>query len=129
MLGFSFTPLVLSAFSTERTGEDDEEAEGRDYASLPDFPKSLEELSTFPERFDAFFNDQFPLRLPLVKLSSVVRFRVFDVSPNPAVLVGRDGWFDFMFTCSSLASSTPSGAYQIRPAYSSPKDWEGGPTR
>lgn len=93
VLGFSFTPLARAAFSTEKTGEDDDEAEGRDYASLPDFPKSLEELSTFPKRFEAFFDDQFPLRLPLVKLSSVVRFRVFDVSPNPAVLVGRDGWF------------------------------------
>jgi hypothetical protein len=93
LLGFLCAPLALSPFAPQNSGEDDAEAEGRDYALLPAFPDSLEALRTFPRRFEAFFDDQFPLRLPLVKLSAKIRFRIFNVSPNPAVLIGQDGWF------------------------------------
>jgi hypothetical protein len=86
-------PLALFPFTKTATGEDDEEAEGRDYSQLPGWPRSWAELARFPKRFESFFDDQFPLRLLLVKLSSTVRFHVFGVSPTPAVLIGQDGWF------------------------------------
>jgi hypothetical protein len=93
VLGVLVLPLLLAPFSRSNTGEDDAEAEGRELQQLPRLPTSWKGLASYPKKFEAFFDDQFPLRLPLVKLSAWVRYRVFGVSPNAAVMIGQDGWF------------------------------------
>lgn len=53
---------------------------------------SLDELDTFPRRFETYFNDVFGFRTQLINLHNRLTIKVFKTSPTPKVIVGKDGW-------------------------------------
>jgi len=53
----------------------------------------LSALSSFPEAFDAFYNDHFPFRNLMIRWNSIIKIRVFKDSPVPSkVIIGKKGW-------------------------------------
>jgi len=61
-------------------------------------PKPLPELrlsASFPREFEAYFNDNFALRTPMVRLHNRIKLLWLGTSPNPIFVVGRDGWLFF----------------------------------
>ena len=69
--------------------------ENRKIAALPAMPSTWVALRDYPARFDAFFDDRFGMRGPLVRLDHWARAIVFAVSPVPKVLIGKAGWLYF----------------------------------
>jgi alginate O-acetyltransferase complex protein AlgJ len=65
--------------------------EYRRLAPIPAWPRTLAELETFPERFEACFNDHFGFRSTLRGLYFSLKYRAGD-SPSRQVVIGRDGW-------------------------------------
>ncbi|HVR19366.1 MAG TPA: hypothetical protein VMS65_06715, partial [Polyangiaceae bacterium] len=70
-----------------------ERFEGRRFAKKPTLALTQRALERFPSSFEAYFNDRLPLRHSLVELNAWIRFRIFGISPNPAIMVGQRGWF------------------------------------
>ncbi|MEO8738175.1 MAG: hypothetical protein ABI537_00575 [Casimicrobiaceae bacterium] len=70
--------------------------ENRKTEALPPMPQSWSALRTYPARFEAFFDDRFGMRGPLVRLDHWARAIVFGVSPVPKVLIGKEGWLYFL---------------------------------
>jgi len=66
--------------------------ENRNSAPMPSRPGSLSMLKAFPAGFEAFFNDHFGLRKPLIRLRNAIDFTIFKRSPTLRVLLGKDNW-------------------------------------
>lgn len=81
-------PLLWQALPTPYTTS--ELKERRSLAEWPVF--SLHSISTYPARFDRYFNDHFGFRNALIHLNTAVRYHVFKSSGSPKVLVGKEGW-------------------------------------
>jgi hypothetical protein len=65
-------------------------AEKRELAPFPSI--STAELATFPDRFEAFYNDHFGLRNTLVRGYNIMQVSVLGASVSDKVIVGKDGW-------------------------------------
>lgn len=51
-------------------------------------------LDNFPQDFEAYYNDNFPFRSPLLKAFHKIKFNVFHVSADQEnVIIGKDGWY------------------------------------
>ena len=48
---------------------------------------------SFMSDFDSYYNDHAGFRDPLIRLNNQVHLSVFHVSPNPRVILGKNGWF------------------------------------
>jgi alginate O-acetyltransferase complex protein AlgJ len=66
--------------------------ENRTLASRPDLKLDRAGLADFPARFEAYFNDQFGFRKPLIRWLNGIKVAGLDVSPSPRVILGRNGW-------------------------------------
>ena len=66
--------------------------EKRQLAERPAMPASIEALMTFPQRFNRFFDDHFPLRTELIQRYNYLRIKIMKQSDQRNVLMGRDGW-------------------------------------
>ena len=70
---------------------DIENTENRKATDRPTFEPSR--ADHFPEAYDQYYNDQFPLRQRIVKTYNWVVFNIFKRSPLPnKVILGQDGW-------------------------------------
>lgn len=83
-----FFPLIGKVFPSLHL--EPEIKEMRRLAVLPTF--SLEHISTFPARYESFFNDHFVFRNLLIRLNKLFKLHLFNVSGSPKVLVGKKGW-------------------------------------
>lgn len=51
-------------------------------------------LDAFPAHFDAYYNDNFSFREPLLQWYHYLKFYYFQISPHPnKTLIGANGWF------------------------------------
>ena len=66
--------------------------EGRLLASLPGIPKSRKEAKDWFTRFDAYLNDHFGFRDPIIRLHAWINQATSNVTGNASVLRGDDGW-------------------------------------
>ncbi|HEX4339034.1 MAG TPA: hypothetical protein VH062_24170 [Polyangiaceae bacterium] len=85
-LALLWLPLAKTALTG---GEFEATMEKRFAAPVPAF--SWSELGTLPARLEAAFDDRFAFRLALIRIANLVQVHL-GVSPNPDVLIGRDGW-------------------------------------
>lgn len=69
--------------------------EKRKEIEIPKFPASVNDLLSFPKKFDAFFDDNYGMRKSLIAWHSALMDKVFDESPSSRVVVGQDGWYYF----------------------------------
>ncbi len=55
---------------------------------------NIAKLDNFPTDFDNYFNDNFSLRTPLLKVFHKIKFNIFNIPPDRNDLVmGNDGWY------------------------------------
>jgi hypothetical protein len=88
VVAFSVTSLVAMAFKQAEISR----AENRALAQLPELPRTLAQWETFPQRFDAYFDDNFGLRKLLLRLNSTVNAALLGRSPSNKVIFGQDKW-------------------------------------
>jgi hypothetical protein len=69
-----------------------EAAELRKAAARPEYHGFHRSLLSYPDRYDAYLNDTFGLRDFLLRWHSLEKLFVFDVSPTPMVIMGKDDW-------------------------------------
>jgi len=84
-------PGVVGLFEPDAVAEGIAK-ERRRPAPLPSWPDGAEDVATFAARFDAWFDDHFGLRTPLIRLHNAIKMLLFGVSPLPRMIVGEDGW-------------------------------------
>jgi hypothetical protein len=68
--------------------------EKRSSTALPELPEklSMKTITAFQRGFEAFFNDHFGHRKDMIDIRSQIDFALFNRSPNPLVLIGKDDW-------------------------------------
>ncbi len=69
---------------------DNENHENRQLNGMPVL--SCENYLNFSSEFDKYYDDNIPFRSTLIMVSSAVDYLGFGVSPNPDVIIGKDGW-------------------------------------
>lgn len=83
-----FTPLIMALVQTDQLVS---KREKRKLAPLPGVPLNVEELKTFPERFNDYYSDHFGLRESLYSSYRELRFVLGD-RPTEKVLVANNDW-------------------------------------
>lgn len=68
--------------------------ENRELQEAPGI-RDFEDYTSFPRKFEAFFNDRIPFRNALVMLKGAADYYAFGTSPNKKVIIGKDGWLFF----------------------------------
>lgn len=66
--------------------------ENRKLAEFPDMKPDFEELPTFVEKFESYYNDHFGFRNSLIRLNFFVKYKLLGISPSDKVIVGKNGW-------------------------------------
>ncbi|MDG1945127.1 MAG: hypothetical protein P8J17_12795 [Halioglobus sp.] len=66
--------------------------ENRNLSAVPVFPKQIDELMAYPGEFDAFFNDNFGLRTPILSVAHSLKLAT-QVPLYSSTLSGKKGWF------------------------------------
>jgi alginate O-acetyltransferase complex protein AlgJ len=49
-------------------------------------------MKTACSHYTNYFNDNFGLRNALLRLNSIIKYDLLGVSPNPQVIIGKNGW-------------------------------------
>ena len=80
-------PLAISALGP---AQEISETERRRLAAAP--TATFWQINDFPAQFEAWFNDHFGLRRPLIRLHNLLKVTGLGVSSTKAVLVGKHGW-------------------------------------
>lgn len=69
--------------------------EKRTLSSIPPLPHNLKELSSYPDRYEKYYEDHFGFREHLITAYNWLYLKILDKSPNPKVIVGADDWLFF----------------------------------
>lgn len=62
---------------------------------LPPTPKNTAELTQYPKKFEAFYNDNYGFRKTLISLNSAISDKIFNESPDERAVIGKNGWLYF----------------------------------
>jgi alginate O-acetyltransferase complex protein AlgJ len=82
-------PLANSKFEFFKSERKDENRSFSDSLSF-----DVKRLDRFPKLAEAYMNDNFSFRTPLLDLFHHIKFYHFNISPHPTkTVVGNDGWF------------------------------------
>ncbi len=79
-------PLFGSAFLSQSVQSDN-----RTLSAPPDAPRTWTALTEWPRHVDAYLRDHFGFRAQLVRAYATLSWRLFRTSPEPSVVVGRNG--------------------------------------
>lgn len=63
--------------------------------AFPQNPKNLFEITKYPKKFEAFFDDNYGFRKTLIFVNGKIMDNIFDESPSSRALMGKDGWLYF----------------------------------
>lgn len=69
--------------------------EKRTAATMPKLPQNIAQLKEFPEKFEAFYNDNYGFRKSLVLLNSKIMDDIFNESPDARAVIGKNDWLYF----------------------------------
>jgi alginate O-acetyltransferase complex protein AlgJ len=92
-----YAPLIMTDFSTQTVWSSTEK---RRLAERPALDLKPGTLTTFPSRFEAYFNDHFGYRNLFIRRYNRIMKKYFAKSPVPNVLIGKNNWL--FFTDSNL---------------------------
>lgn len=123
-MAFSFASLIAMAFKHAEVSI----GENRTLTQLPGWPRTVAQWDSFPERFDAYFNDNFGLRKLLLRLNSNFTTVMLGRSPSDKVVFGKDDWLFYAgdnsielyrnqrpFSALQLANTEAALALRMRP--------------
>ncbi|NEW95434.1 alginate O-acetyltransferase [Rhodopseudomonas sp. BR0G17] len=121
---FSFASLIAMTFKHAEISI----GEKRALTQLPEWPRTAAQWDSFPERFDAYFNDNFGLRKLLLRLNSNFTTVMLGRSPSDKVVFGKDDWLFYAgdnsielyrnqhpFSTLQLANTEAALALRMRP--------------
>lgn len=77
--------------------------ENRKMATLPHLSRKT--IATYPQAFEAYFNDRLFSRSELVKTRNLFRFKFWQLSDAPNILVGKNGWLYFLGETGSILTA------------------------
>jgi hypothetical protein len=86
-------PLAGNIAGVGLAGQSAQGAENRELAAFPHYDGTLESIAGYGSQFGHWFDDHFGFRSTLVRWYGEMRLFVLGVSPTPAVITGREGWF------------------------------------
>ena len=89
------------------------ETEKRRLADFPPLPSDLRSLRSFSSDFEAFYNDHFGFREPMIRWHNYLKYRWLGISPTARVLIGRGGW---LYTTDYGALEDTIGAARLNPS-------------
>ncbi len=103
-------------------------SENRVRVERPALKFDRESLASYPAGFEAYFNDAFGFRDPLIRGNSLVKVRLLGVSPTPRVVIGTRGWLyyadeGFLHDLHRNPPLTHEQLEAYRIAYVSRRDW------
>jgi len=101
-----------------------ENRENRIYASFPEI--NIQHLDPFPMQFENFFNDHFNFRGELLQLNNFVKLNLYNESPHPAVIKGKNGWLYTVKYINSFSGEwifSPQELKDIRDMYIKRSEW------
>lgn len=84
-----FLPFLDQIFGFDKTVPRNE---NRALTPFPSFDSDADDISEIPERFEAYYNDQFGFRNALIKGFCLLKYGLFNASGSDNVLVGKNGW-------------------------------------
>lgn len=84
--------MVLSMAGAFFSTAQQSEVENRRFNALPELPDSFATWETFPQRFEAFFNDHFGFRAALIRTNTSLSTTLLDRLPSNDVIAGKDDW-------------------------------------
>jgi alginate O-acetyltransferase complex protein AlgJ len=103
---FALTIAAPAARMAVRAAADETLGEKRTLASRPGLPGDLAGFESFPGRFDAWFDDHFGFRGPLVRTYHRLMGRLLR-GHNDRVIVGRDGWLFYRLATTAHEDAGP----------------------
>lgn len=65
--------------------------ENRTLYSRPEF--TFENIASFPSDYEKYFNDKLPFKNEIRKLRSLINYKIFNISSNERVIIGKNDWF------------------------------------
>lgn len=77
--------------------------ENRKTSKMPRLSKK--NLLAFPQAFEAYFNDRLFSRSDLVRTRNLFRFKFWELSNAPNILVGKNGWLYFLGETGSVLTA------------------------
>ena len=98
--------LIVPAFTYLFLGQyvNSDNHENRILKSKPTL--TIDNYVTFPEDYEAYFNDNLPFRDQLIRFNNSIDYFVFNRSSNESVCIGKDGWlFYCYYTDNPIAQS------------------------
>lgn len=84
--------LIPSVLSVLQISEDLSDVERRSLSSLPQTPKTKQDLLEWPKKFDDYFQDHFGLRLQLLSVFHELKYRFHDASNSDVIYGSEPGW-------------------------------------
>jgi alginate O-acetyltransferase complex protein AlgJ len=87
-----YAPLIMTDFSSQSVWSSTEK---RRLSEMPEFNLKPCVLTTFPSRFEAYFNDHFGYRNLFIRRYNRIMKKYFSKSPVPNVLIGKNNWLFF----------------------------------
>ena len=82
--------IVFWLINNDNTKNQISTAENRFLSEKPDFKIST--ITSYPEEYDAYYNDHLPFRTELRNLWTKVNSKLFNLTVDDRVLIGKDGW-------------------------------------
>lgn len=65
---------------------------GKKTNTLPEIPKNIKQLLSFPGKFQYYYTENFAFRGALINFYSRIIYNLFNISPSQKVELGDDGW-------------------------------------
>ena len=91
-----WSPLAIGIFKLEPnlygSANSASNWENRELAQLPALSFNLQFLPKFPQKFEAYYNDNFGGRQVLIRWHNLLKATVFGISPVERVAIGKEGW-------------------------------------
>lgn len=84
MGGITIPSILLSL------GVEFQASENRTLSAKPEF--SLQTICSYPDAFTSYYEDNMPFKNFFVKCNAFINTKLFKVSPEEAVILGKDGW-------------------------------------
>jgi alginate O-acetyltransferase complex protein AlgJ len=84
--------LPVTHLIITRTGGSTEGHEKRQLTPPPPLPRTLANTWQYPDKFAAYYRDQFGFRANLIRWHALLLYRTLHQSPSGDVLIGRDDW-------------------------------------
>lgn len=86
---FLIGPTIIYWFV--KTKMDLNNYENRILYSRPEF--TFVNITSFPSDYEKYFNDKLPFKNEIRKIRSLINYKVFNISSNERVIIGKNNWF------------------------------------